>query len=172
MNPTPIQNPQSAIGFEPRIVVFACNWCSYAGADFAGVGRMQYPPNVRLIRVMCSGRVNPGFIFKAFEAGADGVLASGCHPGDCHYAFGNLRARENVEMTKQLLHLLGIEPERFRLEWFTAAEGVKFAQVIKEFVEDVKKVGKSPYRTTADGQRMVSELTDTSHSLHCSLIIR
>lgn len=132
---------------EPRIVVFACNWCSYAGADFAGVGRMQYPATIRIIRVMCSGRVHPAFVLKAFEAGADGVMVSGCHPGDCHYAFGNLRARENIEMTEQLLHLLGIEPERFRLEWFTAAEGAKFARVLTEFAEGVKRVGKSPYRT-------------------------
>jgi F420-non-reducing hydrogenase iron-sulfur subunit len=100
--------------FEPKIVVFACNWCSYAGADTAGVGRLQYSPNVRLIRVMCSGRIRPGFVLKAFELGADGVMWSGCHFGDCHYVFGNYRAVEQFEITKNLVKMLGIEKERLR----------------------------------------------------------
>jgi len=132
--------------FEPRIVVFACNWCSYAGADTAGVNKFQYPPNVRLIRVMCSGRIHPAFVLKAFELGADGVMVSGCHFGDCHYIFGNHRQVEIFEKTKGLVKLLGLENERLRLEWISAAEGGRFAQLITEFVEDVKKVGPSPLR--------------------------
>lgn len=147
----------TTIAFEPRIVVFACNWCSYAGADYAGVSRQRYAPDIRIVRVMCSGRVNPGFIFKAFEAGADGVLVSGCHPGDCHYSFGNLRARENIAVTRKLLHLLGIEPERFRLEWFTAAEGARFAAVVNELVEDVKEVGPTIYRTRPAKRALVAD---------------
>jgi len=130
--------------FEPKIVVFACNWCSYAGADTAGVSKIQYPPNIRLIRVMCSGRVNPAFVIKAFERGADGVMVSGCHFGDCHYIFGNYKAKEQFEVVKRLIHLLGLKKERLRLEWVSAAEGGRFAQIIKEFVEDVKKVGRNP----------------------------
>ena len=134
--------------FEPKIVVFACNWCSYAGADTAGVSKIQYPHNVRLIRVMCSGRVNPAFVIKAFERGADGVMVSGCHFGDCHYMFGNYQAKERFEILKRLFHILGLEKERLRLEWVSAAEGGRFAQVVKEFVEDVKKVGRSPLALT------------------------
>jgi len=144
--------------FEPKIVVFACNWCSYAGADTAGVGRLQYPPNVRLIRVMCSGRIRPGFVLKAFELGADGVMWSGCHLGDCHYVFGNYRAVEQFEITKNLVKMLGIEKERLRLEWVSAAEGGRWAQLIKEFVEDVKKVGPSPLRKIKeDGRRKMEK---------------
>ncbi len=130
-------------GFIPRIVVFACNWCSYAGADTAGVSRIQYSPHFRIIRVMCSGRVHPAFILRAFELGADGVLVSGCHFGDCHYIFGNERAVEQFEKTKALLKILGVEEGRIRLEWISAAEGVKFARVIDEFVEQVRALGPS-----------------------------
>ncbi len=129
--------------FTPRIVVFACNWCSYAGADAAGISRIQYSPHFRIIRVMCSGRVHPAFILRAFELGADGVLVSGCHFGDCHYIFGNERAVEQFEKTKALLKILGVEEGRIRLEWISAAEGVKFARVIDEFVEQVRALGPS-----------------------------
>lgn len=129
--------------FTPRIVVFACNWCSYAGADTAGVSRLQYSPHFRIIRVMCSGRVHPGFILRAFELGADGVLVSGCHFGDCHYIFGNERAVEQFEKTKALLKILGLEEGRLRLEWISAAEGPKFARVINEFVAQVRALGPS-----------------------------
>jgi F420-non-reducing hydrogenase iron-sulfur subunit len=129
--------------FTPRIVVFACNWCSYAGADAAGISRIQYSPHFRIIRVMCSGRVHPAFILRAFELGADGVLVSGCHFGDCHYIFGNERAVEQFEKTKGLLKILGVEEGRIRLEWISAAEGVKFARVIDEFVEQVRALGPS-----------------------------
>jgi F420-non-reducing hydrogenase iron-sulfur subunit len=127
--------------FEPRIIAFACNWCSYAGADLAGVSRYQYPPTTRVIRVMCSGRVSPLFILEALRYGADGVLITGCHPGDCHYISGNEKAIRNVELARSLVGLLGISPERLRLEWISAAEGARFAQVVTEFTEQVRKLG-------------------------------
>jgi F420-non-reducing hydrogenase iron-sulfur subunit len=127
--------------FEPRVLVFACNWCSYAGADTAGVSRIQYSPNVRLLRVMCSGRVHPSFVLKAFSEGADGVMVSGCHFGDCHYMFGNYRAVEQFEKLKGLTRLLGIEPGRIALEWISAAEGPRFAEVINGFVDQVRQLG-------------------------------
>ena len=135
--------PRSATGFDPRIVVFACNWCSYAGADTAGVSRIQHQPHFRMIRVMCSGRVQPAWVLRAFEKGADGVLVSGCHFGDCHYIFGNERAVEQFEKTKNVVRLLGIEESRLRLEWISAAEGVRFAEVIDEFTDQVRALGPS-----------------------------
>ena len=135
--------PEVREDFTPRIVVFACNWCSYAGADTAGISRIQYSPHFRIIRVMCSGRVHPAFVLRAFELGADGVLVSGCHFGDCHYIFGNERAVEQFEKTKALLKILGLEEGRIRLEWISAAEGVKFGRVIDEFVEQVRALGPS-----------------------------
>ena len=127
--------------FQPRIVVFACNWCSYAGADLAGVSRFQYPATTRVIRVMCSGRVSPGFILEAFRLGADGVLVTGCHPGDCHYISGNENAVVTVEKTTRLLDLLGLETGRLRLEWISAAEGARFARIMTEFTEEVETLG-------------------------------
>jgi len=131
--------------WEPQIVVFACNWCSYAGADTAGVSRIQHQPNFRMIRVMCSGRIQPAFVLRAFEKGADGVLVSGCHFGDCHYIFGNERAAEQFEKTKNMIKLLGIEEGRLRLEWISAAEGARFAQVINEFTDQVRDLGPVPF---------------------------
>jgi coenzyme F420-reducing hydrogenase delta subunit len=130
--------------FIPNIVVFACNWCSYAGADNAGVNRIQYSPNFRVIRTMCSGRVTPAFVLKAFKLGADGVLVSGCHFGDCHYIFGNYRAVEQFEKTKDLVRTLGLEDGRIRLEWVSAAEGTRWGEVIDEFVKRVTDLGPSP----------------------------
>jgi F420-non-reducing hydrogenase iron-sulfur subunit len=130
--------------YEPKLVGFLCNWCSYAGADLAGVSRFQYPPNLRVIRVMCSGRVHPAHILEAFRDGADGVLVAGCHiPTDCHYISGNFKAQRRVAMVKKLMEQLGIEPERLRLEWISAAEGEKFAKTIREMTEDLKKLGPS-----------------------------
>jgi F420-non-reducing hydrogenase iron-sulfur subunit len=131
--------------WQPRVVVFACNWCSYAGADTAGVSRIQQQPNFRMIRVMCSGRIQPAFVLRAFEKGADGVLVSGCHFGDCHYIFGNERAVEQFDKTMNMVKLLGIEPGRLRLEWISAAEGARFAQVINGFTDQVRKLGPSPF---------------------------
>lgn len=125
---------------EPTIVAFLCNWCSYAGADLAGVSRMQYPANVRVVRVPCSGRVDPLYIIKALQEGADGVLVSGCHPGDCHYISGNLVARRKFAMLKSFLGYLGIEPERVQFSWVSASEGGRFAALIEKVVADVKKL--------------------------------
>jgi len=130
--------------FEPRIIGFLCNWCSYAGADLAGVSRIQYPPNIRVIRVMCSGRVDPVIILEMLVNGADGVIVTGCHPGDCHYIEGNLHEERKIKMLTKLLALTGLETERLRLEWVSAAEGQKFAQVVTEFTEQVRKLGPSP----------------------------
>ena len=132
--------------WDPQIVVFACNWCSYAGADTAGVSRIQHQPHFRMIRVMCSGRIQPGFVFRCFEKGADGVLVSGCHFGDCHYIFGNHRAVEIFDKTMNMVKLLGIEHGRLRLEWISAAEGPRFAEVINEFTDQVRALGPSPLK--------------------------
>jgi F420-non-reducing hydrogenase iron-sulfur subunit len=132
--------------FEPRIVVFACNWCSYAGADLAGVSRIQYPPTIRIIRVMCSSRVDPAFILKAFLKGADGVLVAGCHLGDCHYIEGNYNTEKRIKQTMKALEYVGFEPKRLRLEWISASEGPKFAGVVREFTEELKKLGPNPMR--------------------------
>lgn len=131
--------PQKA--WEPKVVAFLCTWCSYAGADLAGVSRIQYPPNVRIIRVPCSGRINPAFLLRALQNGADGVLVSGCHPGDCHYISGNLVARRKFALLKELLEFAGIEAERVQFTWVSASEGGRFAAVVEKVVEDLKKVG-------------------------------
>lgn len=133
--------------FEPIIVGFLCNWCSYAGADLAGVSRIQYPPNIRVIRVMCSGRVDPAFILEAFKNGADGVLVAGCHlPSDCHYLAGNFKALRRVVLLRKILKEFGIEPERLWLEWVSASEGDKFARVVTEMVKEIKKLGPNPIK--------------------------
>jgi len=134
------------MSFEPKIVAFLCNWCAYAGADMAGTSRLKYPANVVPIKVMCSGRVDPEFILDAFRKGADGVFIGGCHPGDCHYVNGNYRAMRRVAMLKKLLKEMGLNPKRLRLEWISATEGVKFSKVMKEFVEEIKELGPSPWR--------------------------
>jgi F420-non-reducing hydrogenase iron-sulfur subunit len=132
-------------GFEPKIIGFLCNWCSYAGADLAGVSRIQYPPNIRIIRIMCSGRIDPAFVLEAFKDGADGVLVAGCHlPSDCHYISGNFKALRRITLLKDVLKDLGIEPERLRLEWISASEGDKFAAVVRDMVNEVKKLGPNP----------------------------
>jgi len=127
--------------FEPRIIAFLCKWCSSAGSDLAGVSRMEYPPNVTPIQVMCSGSVSPLYIFSAFSRGADGVLVSGCHPGDCHYIKGNFYARRKLAMVKKLLEHVGLDPERFQMSWVSAAEGQKYTQIIKDFVNELKPLG-------------------------------
>jgi coenzyme F420-reducing hydrogenase delta subunit len=139
---------------EVKIVAFLCNWCSYAGADLAGVSRIQYPADVRVIRVPCSGRVDPLYIIKALQEGADGVLVSGCHPGDCHYISGNLVARRKFAMLKSFLEYVGIEPERVQFSWVSASEGGRFAALIEKVVTDVKKLDRTKkmvkeYKTAA-----------------------
>jgi F420-non-reducing hydrogenase iron-sulfur subunit len=135
--------------FEPRIIVLCCNWCTYAGADLAGTSRMKYAPNVRLIRVMCSGRIDPAFVIKAFREGADGVLLAGCHPGDCHYQNGNVKARRRFPLLKRMLSQFGIEPERVRLEWISASEGDRFVEVANEMTETVRALGPLSWRERA-----------------------
>ncbi|MBN2302408.1 MAG: hydrogenase iron-sulfur subunit [Lentisphaerae bacterium] len=127
--------------WNPKIVAFLCNWCSYAGADLAGIGRLQYPPNVRIVRVPCSGRVNPLYILKALQTGADGVLVSGCHPGDCHYISGNLVARRKFALLKRYLEYLGFESGRVQFSWVSAAEGPRFAALISQITDDVRQLG-------------------------------
>ena len=141
---TQVQTLQpSAAGktWEPKIVAFLCNWCSYAGADLAGVSRIQYPPNLRIIRVPCSGRINPAFLLRALQNGADAVLVSGCHPGDCHYISGNLVARRKFTLFKDLLQYAGIEPERVQFSWVSASEGGRFAAIVEKVVEQVRRIG-------------------------------
>ncbi|MHA1483414.1 MAG: hydrogenase iron-sulfur subunit [Candidatus Heimdallarchaeaceae archaeon] len=127
--------------FEPNIVGFLCNWCSYAGADLAGTSRIQYPTNIKIIKVMCSGRVNPMFVVNALQQGADGVLIGGCHPGDCHYQHGNMLARRRIVVIKALLEFMGIDSRRVRLTWVSAAEGRKFAEVITDITEEIREIG-------------------------------
>ena len=140
------------MSFEPKVVAFFCNWCSYAAADLAGTSRMKYDPNVRIIRVMCSGRVDTDFILKAFAYGADGVLVCGCHPGDCHYMKGNLHARRRVNGLKPFLEAMGLGSERLRLEWIGAPEGPKVAETINRFTETIRQLGPSPLRTAKEGR--------------------
>jgi len=130
-----------AVEWEPRIIAFLCNWCSYAGADLAGVGRLQYPSNVRIIRVPCSGRISPFFILSAFQKSADGVIVSGCHPGDCHYISGNYSARRKFALLKGLLDHIGIEEGRLHFTWISASEGGRFADVMGSVTETVRALG-------------------------------
>ncbi|MBI2440481.1 MAG: hydrogenase iron-sulfur subunit [Lentisphaerae bacterium] len=135
----------STNGYEPLIIAFCCHWCSYTGADLAGTSRLRYPPNVRIIRVMCSGMVHPNLVMDALTKGADGVVICGCHKGDCHYLEGNLKAEKRAEAIKLMLEDFGLEQERFRLEWVSASEGAKFAAVMQTMTEQVKALGPSPY---------------------------
>ena len=135
--------------FEPRIIGFLCNWCSYAGADLAGVSRLQYPPNIRVIRVMCSSRVDPAHVIRALLDGADGVLIAGCHPGDCHYIEGNYRERRRITALKKQLENFGLA-DRLRLTWVSASEGQRFAKVVTDMVEHIRKLGPSPYKKGGD----------------------
>ena len=128
--------------FEPRIVGFLCNWCSYAGADLAGTSRLKVPANLRVVRVPCSGRINPLFIFKALEEGADGVMVSGCHPGDCHYISGNRYAKRKLAVLRRLLDWVGIEPERIHFTWLSASEGARYSVEVTEFVDKVRALGR------------------------------
>jgi coenzyme F420-reducing hydrogenase delta subunit len=144
--------------FEPKIIGFLCNWCSYAGADLAGVSRIQYPPNVRVIRVMCSGRVDPVIILEFLANGADGVIVTGCHPGDCHYIEGNLYEERKIKMLRKLIAITGLEQDRLRLEWVSAAEGQRFAQIMTEFTEQVRKLGPSPLSRQNPNRRILENI--------------
>ncbi len=137
--------------FEPKIVGFLCNWCSYAGADMTGTSRIPYPPNIRIVRVPCSGRVDPLYVLKAFQEGADGVLVAGCHPGDCHYGDGNYYARRRYALMHSFLDFVGIDAARLRIDWVSASEGNRFAQVVAELTEQVRQLG--PFTGHGDGQQ-------------------
>ena len=136
-----IEQGKNTNGWEPRIVAFFCNWCTYTAADLAGVSRLRHAPNARIIRAMCSGRVDPQFILDAFSKGADGVLVGGCHPGDCHYMEGNYKALRRMKLLKRMLNGMGIEEKRFRLEWISASEGERVKTVINEMTEQVRALG-------------------------------
>lgn len=131
--------------FEPNIIGFLCNWCSYAGADLAGTSRMKYPANLKTIRVMCTGRLNPMLLIYALLQGADGVLVSGCHPGECHYKEGNYLARRRVTIARQLAQFMGINPKRIRMSWVSASEGGKFSEVVEKVTNDIKEIGPNTY---------------------------
>jgi F420-non-reducing hydrogenase iron-sulfur subunit len=135
--------------YEPKILGFFCNWCTYAGGDLAGVSRLQYPPNLRVIRVMCSGTVSPHHLLRALQKGADGVLIGGCHIGDCHYLRGNFMTIKRIRFLQDLLKFTGYEPERLHLEWISAAEGPKFAETVRNFTEKIKKLGPSRLKRSA-----------------------
>jgi F420-non-reducing hydrogenase iron-sulfur subunit len=136
--------------FEPMIIAFCCNWCSYAGADLAGTGRMSYPANIRIVRVPCSGRVSPNFILRAFQRGADGVVVAGCHPGDCHYVSGNYHARRRFSALRRFLEFVGIETERFEIHWISASEGNRFATIMQDVTAKIRVLG--PNRKLRDAR--------------------
>lgn len=134
----------------PKIIAFLCNWCSYTGADLAGTSRLKYASNIRVIRIMCSGRVDPTFVLKSFKEGADGVLICGCHPGDCHYHEGNYKCLRRFQLLQKFITQMGIEPARLRLEWISASEGVEFAHLVNEFTETIKGLEPSPIKSTIE----------------------
>lgn len=138
------------MNFEPTIVSFLCNWCSYTGADLAGTSRMKYAHNIRIIRVMCSGRIDPTFVLESFKKGADGVLICGCHPGDCHYHEGNYNCLRRYHLLKRFINQMGIEPERLHLEWISASEGKQFAQLVDLFTERIRELGPSMAKTSIE----------------------
>ncbi|MBN1770930.1 MAG: hydrogenase iron-sulfur subunit [Deltaproteobacteria bacterium] len=140
------------MSFEPRIVAFLCNWCSYTGADLAGTARMRYPPNVVIIRVMCSGRVSPLLVMSALKQGADAVLICGCHIGDCHYTTGNWQTEKRIPLLRKALEMLGIDPRRVRLEWVSASEGARFVELIEEYVAEIRQLGPNPLTGAQDAR--------------------
>ena len=150
--------------FEPKILGFLCNWCSYAGADLAGVSRIQYPPNLRVIRVMCTGRIDPVLVLEALASGVDGVIVMGCHPGDCHYLTGNYEAERKIKMLKKLMNPLGLA-ERLRLEWVSASEGARFADAIRDFTSHIKVLGPSPLRKERLDQKKLEDIQAAKKSV-------
>jgi F420-non-reducing hydrogenase iron-sulfur subunit len=156
-----------ATAFEPRIVAIFCNWCTYTASDLAGTSRMTYAPNARIVRVMCSGRVDPQFVLTAFREGADGVLIGGCHPNDCHYQEGNYKALRRITLLKRVLASFGIEPERLRLEWISASEGDKVQRVVNEMTEAIRKIGPlrlEPTKGGADLEEAAKHVSSAAHA--------
>jgi len=168
MSVTPVTKPEqttaSTVGFEPRIVAFVCKWCTYAGADLAGTSRMTYAPNVRTIMLPCTGRIDVSFVLRAFLQGADGVIVSGCHPGDCHYTAGNYRARRRWILFRDLLDTLGVDLQRLDLAWISAAEGAKWVKTIQAFTDKIKVLGsyESMHKLTADRAPVIAPLAGSS----------
>ena len=144
------------MSYSPTIVAFLCNWCAYTGADLAGTSRMRYAPNIRIIRVMCSGRIDPTFILTAFQQGADGVLVCGCHPGDCHYQTGNYKCLRRFKLMEKYIAQMGIEPERLKLEWISASEGKQFAELVNEMTKAILNVGPSKIKSTLEVKHLKS----------------
>jgi coenzyme F420-reducing hydrogenase delta subunit len=151
--------------FKPKIIVFCCNWCAYAGADLAGVSRLQIKPHFRVIRTLCSARVDPEFILHAFKQGADGVMVLGCHPGDCHYIGGNYRTRRRMALLKMMLQQFGLNKDRFQLEWVSAAEGERFAQIVNRFIDRVSQLGPSPFRTIRERKQAEARVAATANAV-------
>jgi len=144
------------MNFRPTIVAFLCNWCAYTGADLAGTSRMRYAPNIRIIRVMCSGRIDPTFILTVFQQGADGVLVCGCHPGDCHYQTGNYKCLRRFKLIEKYIAQMGIEPERLKLEWISASEGKQFAELVNEMTKAILNAGPSKVKSTLEVKHLKS----------------
>jgi len=151
----PERSASSTENFRPKILCFACQWCSYGAADLAGVSRIQYPPSIRILRVPCSGRVDTLHVLRAFQNGADGVIITGCHIGDCHYIDGNIKAKDRVEVMKKSLNILGIEPKRLEIGFASSSEGKKFANMMTNFVEKIKKLGPNPLRAKEVSDQLV-----------------
>lgn len=166
-----LDRPAQKGEWEPKIIGFLCNWCSYAGADLCGVSRYQYPTNIRAVRVMCSTRISPHLVLELFEAGADGVLLGGCHIGDCHYISGNFYTEKRVRLMKKLLEDAGIEPERLRLEWVSASEGEKFSKVVTEFTEQVRKLGPSKVKKDHAAKTRVSAADAASETFRLRALV-
>jgi F420-non-reducing hydrogenase iron-sulfur subunit len=144
MRPYEVEMAEDGENFEPKIIAFLCNWCAYTAADLAGTSRLEYPPHVRIIRLMCTGALDPVYVLKALLAGADGVLIAGCHPGDCHYQDGNYKARRRVAILREILDSVGLDEERIWLRWISASEGQRFAKTVREMVEAIGEKGPSP----------------------------
>ncbi|MBD3354275.1 MAG: hydrogenase iron-sulfur subunit [Candidatus Lokiarchaeota archaeon] len=156
---------ENILAFKPKIVGFLCNWCSYAGADLAGVSRIQYPPNIRIIRLMCSGRVEPFFVFEALKQGIDGIIIMGCHPGECHYMSGNYEAEIKFNFIKKMLNFINLS-DRITLKWVSASEGIRFAKVVTEFTEFIKTLGKSPIQKSKNNSDLIFSLTAMQQSMN------
>jgi len=154
------------MAFEPKIIGFLCNWCSYTGADLAGVSRIKSAPNVRILRTMCSGRVDPAFVLKAFQLGADGVVVMGCHLGDCHYQEGNYKTIRRIPFLKRLVGQFGIDPRRLRLEWVSASEGDRFAEVVNEFTEEIRALGPLKLPVHAELRDQKHRVPETEDAVH------
>lgn len=166
------EHKHSASGeWDPKIIGFLCNWCSYAGADLCGVSRYQYPTSLRVVRVMCSARISPHIVLNLLETGADGVLLGGCHIGDCHYITGNLYTEKRIRLMKKLLEEAGIEPDRLRLEWVSASEGEKFSKIVADFTDVIKQLGPNRAKSDSGLKSMVSAAVSASDTFRLRALV-